>query len=268
VVVAPGGFPPEEKSAYELGGVPVFSHTETALQGIAAILRKSPPAPPAFSDPITPVVLPSRAGPMREPESLALLAAHGIAAVATHVCVSEQQILDAAEQVGWPVVLKGVVDGVAHKTERGLVRVGLQNRAALKEAYRSLGCAQVIVQPMLAGGLELIAGITRAPGVGPLLLAGLGGIFAEALDSVLLWPIPVAIEEIKDSIAASALGRIFASPRWNDQRSRDAFIELLGALQRFALAAGDRLQAIDINPVILGSGRAVAVDALVIPRAE
>ena len=77
----------------------MFSHTETALQGIAAILRKSPPPAPAFADPITPIMLPSRAGSMSEPESLALLAAHGIATVATHVCANEQQILDAAQQV-------------------------------------------------------------------------------------------------------------------------------------------------------------------------
>jgi hypothetical protein len=97
------------------------------------------------------------------------------------------------------------------------------------------------------------------------LLAGLGGIYAEALNDIVLWPIPVSIEDIKRKLAASTLGRLFSNPRWTDRDSEESLIRTLDALQRFAMAAGDRLSAVDINPIILGNGRAVAVDALVVP---
>ena len=123
----------------------------------------------------------------------------------------------------------------------------------------------MIVQPLIKGSLELIAGISRSPDVGLLLLAGFGGIYAEAFDDVLLWPIPVPLEHIIYKLEASTLGRIFRSSRWKDQQSCAAFVQTLNALQSFAMAMGNRLEAVDINPLILGSGRAVAVDALVVP---
>jgi hypothetical protein len=118
---------------------------------------------------------------------------------------------------------------------------------------------------MVRGQLEAIAGISRAPGVGCLLVAWLGGIHAEALDAVTLWPLPTTRSDIERKLAATALGRIFGSARWTDRASCNAFVEALLRLQSLALWAGDRLEAVDINPIIVGNGRCVAVDALVVP---
>jgi hypothetical protein len=114
--------------------------------------------------------------------------------------------------------------------------------------------------------LEAIAGISRSPGVGLVLLCGLGGIYAEALRDACLWPVPVSREAIADKLAHSSLGRVLASPRWQHPDAARAFIDLLLALQNLAVALGDRLEAVDINPVMLGALGAVAVDALVVPR--
>jgi hypothetical protein len=164
------------------------------------------------------------------------------------------------------VVLKGVVDGIAHKSDLGLVRTHLRDAPALQAAYAALACDQVIVQPMIEGDLEAIAGVTRSDGVGLVLLAGLGGIFAEALRETSTWSIPTTRDDIVAGLATSALGRVLHSPRWSHKDAAAAFVDLLMALQDAALACGDALHAIDVNPVILGRTGAIAVDALVVPK--
>jgi hypothetical protein len=119
---------------------------------------------------------------------------------------------------------------------------------------------------MIKGDLEAIAGVTQAEGVGLILIAGLGGIFAEALRDVVTLPIPSSRAAIEAAVAFGTLGRVLRSPRWKHQGSLTAFVDLLMALQSAALACGERLQAIDINPVILGAAGAIAVDALVVPK--
>ena len=160
---------------------------------------------------------------------------------------------------------QGIAEGVAHKSDLGLVHVGLRDSAAVATACRATDCATVIVQAMIHGELEAIAGVTRADGVGLVLLAGLGGIHAEALRDVTMWPIPIARETIENTLRHSALGRVLHGPRWKHPGAMAAFIEVLLGLQTTALSLGERLQAIDINPVILGAHGAIAVDALVIP---
>jgi len=97
------------------------------------------------------------------------------------------------------------------------------------------------------------------------LIAGLGGIFAEALHDVATVPLPASRSFIETRLAASSLGRVLTSPRWKHPGGFNAFVDLLMGLQTAALSLGDALHAIDINPVILGGAGAVAVDALVIP---
>lgn len=263
LIVAPGGMPDTERTWYETRGMPVFSETDIVLEAIGAMLTPLPVAMPQGSGAVPPA-LPQR--PLTEPESLRLLGMFRVQVVETVECASADAVLAAAEQVGWPVVLKGVVDGVAHKSELGLVRTNLRDAAALRAAYASMGAARAIVQPMVPAALEAIAGISRSPGVGLVLLCGLGGIYAEALRDVCLWPVPVSREAIADKLMHSSLGRVLASPRWQHQDAARALIDLLLALQNLAVALGDRLEAVDINPVMLGAAGAVAVDALVVPR--
>jgi len=263
LIVSPGGMPAQERASYEERGMDVFTETDIVLEGIGALLT-APPHPIPDETVGAPPALPQRQ--LTEPESLRLLASFGIPTVPTVECASAQEAGAAAERLGYPVVLKGVVEGVAHKSDLGLVRVGLENAASVAKAHANLGCADVIVQAMVSGSLEAIAGVTRAEGVGPVLLAGLGGIYAEALGDAAMWPIPVTRVAIAERLAARSLGRVLQSPRWKHGASFDALLDLLMALQRVALALGERLQAIDINPVIMGGAGVVAVDALVVPR--
>lgn len=266
LIVSPGGMPDSEKATYRANGIDVFEDTDILLEGIAALMTKAPdtaPTPGAEETPIAP--LPRHPGPLTEPESLRLLAAYGVPTVPTVECTSAADAVAAAERLGFPVVLKGVAEGVAHKSDLGLVHVALRDASAVTQAYASVGYAKVIVQAMVRGDLEAIAGVSRADGVGMVLIAGLGGIFAEALHDVATFPIPVSRAFIESRLAETSLGRVLASPRWKHPNAMADFIDLLLNLQSCAAALGDRLQAIDVNPVILGPLGAMAVDALVVP---
>jgi hypothetical protein len=209
----------------------------------------------------------SPARQLTEPESLRLLAEYGVPTVPTVECGSAADAVAAAAGLGYPVVLKGVADGVAHKSDLGLVHVGLRDADAMAAAYAAVDCPRVVLQAMIRGDVEAIAGVTRADGVGLVMIAGLGGIFAEALHDVATFPLPVSRGFIEAGLAKGSLGRVLASPRWKYPDTGRAFVDLLMSLQEAALALGDGLQAIDINPVILGGDGAIAVDALVIASA-
>ena len=231
LIVAPGGMPEAERGFYEARGMDVFTETDIVLEGIGALLTPVPdgaggelaetPLPPwgrgAYSQrqrgyaPLPPARLPQREGeflrldparPLTEPESLRLLREFDVPVVETLECDTFDAARDAADRVGWPVVLKGVAEGVAHKSELGLVRTNLRDADALQSAYKAFGTRRVIVQPMVPGALEAIAGISRSPGVGLVLLCGLGGIYAEALRDVCLWPVPVSRDAIAEQAGA------------------------------------------------------------------
>ncbi len=289
LLVSPGGMPEAERETYVGRGIDVFTEMDILLEGIGALLTPAPekvsdgaersaPAswpglarPPTTSDvaPVEDVAGHDRdvKGSLTEPESLRLLASFGVRTVPTIESNSAADAIAAAARTGYPVVLKGVADGVAHKSDLGLVHVGLRDPDSVTAAYAATGCATVVVQAMIKGDLEAIAGVTRADGVGLVLIAGLGGIFAEALRDVATFAIPSGREAIEAELAKGSLGRVLSSPRWKHPAAQEAFVDLLLALQAAALALGDKLQAIDVNPVILGAHGAVAVDALVIPAA-
>jgi acyl-CoA synthetase (NDP forming) len=262
LLVTPGGLPDAERDTYRRMGIDTFTDTDILLEGIGALMAPEPDA--VNAPPTTPAsILPDR--PLTEPESLRLLAGFGVRTVQTVECASVAEATAAAARLGYPVVLKGVAEGVAHKSDLGLVHVGLRDGDAVAHAYESTGCRHVIVQAMARGELEAIAGVARSDGVGLVLIAGLGGIFAEALHDTVTLPIPSSRAAIEAAVFAGSLGRILTSPRWKFPDVGGTFIDLLLSLQDAALALGDRVQAIDINPVILGEAGTVAVDALVVP---
>jgi acyl-CoA synthetase (NDP forming) len=264
LLVSPGGMPDAERQTYRTNGIDVFTETDILLEGIGALLAPPPDTVPAVT-PEPASSLPRHT--LTEPDSLRLLARYGVPTVQTIECHSAEEAIVAAERLGYPVVLKGIAEGVAHKSDHGLVHLDLRDEDAVGKAYASVGCPRVVIQDMITGGLEAIAGVTRAEGIGLVLIAGLGGIFAEALRDVATFPLPSSRAFIERGVAQSSLGRVLASPRWPHPGAFAAFIDLLLSLQSAALALGDRIRAIDINPVILGESGATAVDALLEPTA-
>ncbi len=176
---------------------------------------------------------------------------------------------EAAEALGLPVVVKLCGDAIAHKTERGLVRLGLSSRdEAGAAAADLLGAARpedgevgLLVSTMVHGNRELIAGLVRDEQFGPCVMLGLGGILAEAVADVAFRLAPLehgdALDLIDDLGAQSLLGEFRGEPAVD----REALADTLMALSR--IAADSDIRSVDLNPLIVVEGRPVAVDALV-----
>ncbi|MET0378947.1 MAG: acetate--CoA ligase family protein [Spongiibacteraceae bacterium] len=263
IALVPGDLAAEDRALFTAQGILLFTDTETCLQGIAALLTPPPSTlPSARAD--APTTMPVASGALSEPDSLALLASFGVNSVPVVRCHSADAATAAARQLGLPVVLKGVADGVAHKSELGLVKLNLQTEEAVREAFIAVATTEVIVQPMIRGTAEAIIGVSRTPDIGPLLLAGLGGIFTEALRDIVTWALPVDRAALERGLDQCALGRLLNSERWSGAKARAELIESLLRLQEFALAAGPALEAVDVNPMILSDNGAIAADALVV----
>lgn len=271
LVLTPGGLAPDERAAYAAHGFCCLGDTDSAMQAIAALLapRQAASSVPTAADMRTtpadePLLWLRR--PLTEPESLGLLARFGVPVVHTVVCASLDEALAALATIGAPVAFKAVKPGVTHKTELGLVRTGIRDADAMRQAHAQFGEAALLVQPMVEGKLEAIAGLKRTPDLGLFLVAGLGGIHAEALRDVSLWPVPVTREQIEATLAMAPLGRVLQSARWPYPDSFDALVDTLMHLQVFGAWAGDTIDAVDINPLVIGAHGCIAVDALVVPR--
>lgn len=176
---------------------------------------------------------------------------------------------EAAEALGLPVVVKLCGDAIAHKTERGLIRLGLSSRDEAGAAAADLlaaarpedGEVGLLVSTMVHGNRELIAGLVRDEQFGPCVMLGLGGILAEAVADVAFRLAPLehsdALDLIDDLGAQSLLGEFRGEPAVD----REALADTLMALSR--IAADSDIRSVDLNPLIVVEGRPVAVDALV-----
>lgn len=207
---------------------------------------------------------------LSEHASKALLAAHGVPMPDDRAVASADDAVVAADAMGYPVVVKLGGDAIAHKTERGLVRLGLSDADAVREAAAELlaaarpddGDVHLLVARQVKGNRELIAGLSHDPQFGMTVVVGIGGIFAEALADVAIRLVPIErvdAEEMLDDLRLQALLGPF---RGEPAVDRDAVVDVLVGLSRTA-EADTSIASVDINPLIIVDGRPVAVDALV-----
>jgi len=283
LVLTPGGLEPEERAAYEAEGFVCLADTDAAMQAINALTYPASPgdaqehAPRQFLNPSDPAAGTGDASalramlcldrPLSEPESLKLLSSFSLPTVQTIRCASRDEVARALHALGAPVVLKGVRLGVTHKTEHGLVRVGIRQTTELDRAISEFGMVdEWIVQPMVEADLEVILGLKRTDDLGLLLIVGLGGIYTEALSEVVVFSVPASNAHIAAELSRSPVGRIMNSARWSRPADFQTLLEVIDRLQNFAMWAADDVDAVDINPLRIGSNGIVAVDALVVPR--
>ena len=178
----------------------------------------------------------------------------------------------AAQAFGFPLVLKGIVPGIAHKTEHGLVCVGLNSASAVREAAAAMrkkvpGLTGFAVQPLLGEGIEMIVGVKAEAKVGAVVLLGFGGIYAEAMGAPAVEAAPfsrAAAESMIDRVDRKGILRGYRTGR---PYARDQLAELLVAVGRLAGDERRRVAEIDLNPVIVRPGGVAAVDWLVVLRA-
>lgn len=207
---------------------------------------------------------------LSEADSKRLLAGFGVPFAEERLVATADQAVKAAVALGYPVVAKLCGPGIAHKTERGLVRLGLtgaeQVRAAavdlLAAAAPEDGQTALLIARHVTGSRELIAGLARDESFGMTVMVGVGGILAEAVAEVAIRLVPInpvdADEMIDDLATQPLLGRFRGEPPVD----RSLLVEVLIGLSRAAEAHPEIVSA-DLNPLVIVDGAPVAVDALV-----
>jgi acetyl coenzyme A synthetase (ADP forming)-like protein len=193
------------------------------------------------------------------PTTRALLSAYGIPLVGEAHADTLEEALAAATSFGFPVVLKTAAAG-AHKTETGGVALDLRDEAAVTAAFERIG-GPVIVQPMVRGGAELLAGVVQDPVFGPLVAFGPGGVFAELIGDAQIRIAPLTDTDAEELAFTGKAGRLVCGFR-SEAVDAGCLIDLLHRLSRLADDFPE-VAELDLNPVLADAQRCVAVDSRV-----
>ncbi|KRB70658.1 hypothetical protein ASE07_08685 [Noviherbaspirillum sp. Root189] len=217
---------------------------------------------------------------LTERESKEVLTALGFPATRERVASSAAEAVAAAQDIGFPIALKGEHPDILHKSEAGIVFLNLQDQDAVADAYATIvermlrampgdKRGRVLVQEMLPQGTELILGVTRDPEFGLVVLCGIGGIFVEILNDVSMRLPPFSHDEALRMIGELRGIKILQGARGREPVDLGRVAELLVALGDFAVANRDLVKEIDINPLIaMGGDRLNMADALLVLNRE
>ena len=260
------GFP------YILGGVDRGIH---AIGNVVAWSERQRAALAAAADEadVTPIVVEDATGMWTEHRAAQFLADNGVAVVPSRLANTAEEAIAAAEEYGYPVVVKAVADGLGHKSDIGGVRLNLNNADDVRnahdqivEALTALGSTgiQTLVQPQRsADGVELIVGIVRDPSWGLTLAVGLGGIWVEIMKDASLRVLPTNADEIKKSIMSLRAYPLLQGARGTKPVDIDALASEVAKIADVAYRLGDRLEALEINPLRAAADGNEALDALI-----
>lgn len=207
---------------------------------------------------------------LSEADSKVFLAGFGVPFAPEHLVADPQEAVAAALQVGLPVAAKLCGDQISHKTERGLVRLGLRDadsvHAAVQELFEAArsedAATGVLIAPMISGTRELIAGLSVDEQFGATVLVGIGGVLAEAIADVAVRIVPITRVDAQEMLEQLESQALLGEFRGEAAVDRSAVEDVLLALSDAAVAHPE-LVSVDLNPLIIFEGRPVAVDALV-----
>ncbi len=200
------------------------------------------------------------------------LAAHGIPVVPSALVTGPEQAVRSAEALGYPVVVKLAADEIVHKSDIGGVKVGLRNAGEVLAAYCDVVSAGydagadvhgALVQPQRTGGIELLIGIVTDPAWGKVLAVGLGGAWVEILNDTALSVLPVDRSQVLQSLRSLRGARLFDGPRGTEKADLDAVADMIASVAGLAQRLGDRLDALEINPLLVKGSQVEALDALI-----
>jgi succinyl-CoA synthetase beta subunit len=207
---------------------------------------------------------------LSESDSKNLLGGFGIPFLPEVLVTSPSEAKGAVAQFDGPLAAKLCGSAIAHKSERGLVRLGVVGEDALVHVVEELfaaarpedGVTGVLVAPMATGLREFIAGVSVDPVFGPTVVFGVGGVLAEAIDDVAVRLAPLRRYDAFDMLDSLAAQSLFAPFRGEPNVDRDALADVLCALSEAAMTIDD-LVAVDLNPIMIVGGKPIALDALV-----
>ncbi|HEU5173446.1 MAG TPA: acetate--CoA ligase family protein, partial [Gemmatimonadaceae bacterium] len=277
---------PQGKAELQRAGVPAYIFPESAARALSAVVRygriaeRPPRAVPVLDvnrERVRGIIDRARAAgetKLSELDALAVVESYGVPTIGADMARSVDEAVSLAERAGFPVVLKIVSPQVIHKTDVGGVRVGLRDAAAVREAYQAIVTSVtqavpdavidgILVQRMAGPGRELIAGISRVPDFGPMLLVGLGGVYVEAIRDVQLRLAPIDARDGLEMLGALRSSAILGAMRGEAAVNLDRVAD---ALVRLGLLAADfpEIEELDVNPLRVSADGAVALDARVL----
>lgn len=277
---------PQGKAELHEFGIPAYIFPESAARAVATLcryrewrdrIREPDPVLTVVSSPVSAIIAAARRAGIRklpELETLQVFNAYGIPAAAAGLARTPDEAVQLAEKIGLPVVLKVVSPDIIHKTDVGGVRIGLERaedvRRACAEIAASVGrlapAATIdgfLVQQMLRGGRELIAGVVRDPSFGPLLMFGLGGVLVEVLRDVIFRIVPVDRVDAEDMLRGIRGSAMLDAIRGSPPADRPAIVSVLLRLSRLAADFPD-IEEIDINPLLATAEGAIAADGRIL----
>jgi acyl-CoA synthetase (NDP forming) len=268
----------------EAGYPPVAGGIEHGLTAIGAAVRwfrayraaaAPPPAyaparisrteAPGIEAPVVETTETEAGGIWAEDRAAGLLGRCGVPVVPHRPAGDEAAAVAAAAELGYPVVVKA--GGLAHKSDTGGVRLNLGDEAAVRAAYRAVHAVAdggpVLVQPYRTGGVELITGIVRDPAWGLMLAVGLGGIWVEVLRDAALLPLPVSPGEVIGALRELRGLPVLRGARGTPPADLARVAEVIADIAAVAASLGDRLESLEVNPLLVRGDQVEALDALI-----
>ena len=258
-------------------GIPVLDSTVHAMNAIKHAfayrdrLARPAPLPVPTCDPETVERWRERLATGEDLDEAAgydLLRDFSVAAPNYRIAEDKASAVAGAEALGYPVVLKTAMPGIAHKSDVGGVKLDIQDSAALADVYRDMSKrlgGRVLVTPMIkSDGVEVVMGMVRDSNFGPIVMLGAGGVFVEIMKDVRVILPPFGVD-----VAEREIDRLKIRPLLDGARGRPAvdikaLAETLSHFSALVFALGDSIREIDVNPLIVGPEGCVAVDALVV----
>ncbi|MGV8057853.1 MAG: acetate--CoA ligase family protein [Smithellaceae bacterium] len=259
-------------------GVPVFPELYRTVECLNTIFRPRPSINTFASKTDTSGdaavsldlcrLLESGMGPQDEYISKQILQAHGIPVVKEKLVANIEECLQAADSLGYPLVMKGLFAGGIHKTEMGLVQLGVADRQTATDIFLVLmdkmkGKGKVLLQQQVSGKVELILGLIRDPQLGPCVMLGIGGIMAEVFHEIIFAMAPLSREDALNLIGRFHGQKLLEGFRGAPAVDKEKLAAILIALGNIGLSY-PRIKEIDINPLIITSAGVVAVDATIV----
>jgi acyl-CoA synthetase (NDP forming) len=242
-----------------------LAHRELMARTLARKATRGEPAPLMTS---------AATAMLNEADSLALLAARGIPVVPHRLCRSRAEAIAAFEAIGGPVVVKGCSADIAHKSELGLVKLGVRTREEAGEVWAQMeGIIRkhgarfdgVIVAAQAGGRREIMIGAHRDPVFGPVVAVGDGGKYVEIFrDTTLLLP-PFSRDDVKEVLGSLRIAPLFSGVRGEPPMDVDALSDAVVKIGELMLDPAAKVMSLDLNPVLLDSAGkgCVVVDAVV-----
>ncbi|MBW3664172.1 MAG: acetate--CoA ligase family protein [Actinobacteria bacterium] len=284
---SPVGTEPAYRDILLPSGLPVFRSLGNALTAIRAYFawhrfRSSyvsalPPRAPHDARAAVAREVIGDGGALSEVTAKRLVNGYGIVMPREELCSSSDEAVAAAAEIGYPVVMKVVSPHLQHKTDLGLVALGVLDERGVRDTYdRLLGAVTghvppdsiegVLVAEQLSGGTETILGLVRDELFGPTVVFGIGGVAVEVYRDVTFRVVPFTRAEAERMVREVRGLPLLTGARGRPAADLDALVDAVMAVQDLALDLGDDLVELDLNPLLARPDGVVALDALAVVR--